>query len=63
MVEANCAGILSCPDGASKQEANAENIGTDWLPVMRREHLDWIGESIYVGQAVLKTIWQSGRKA
>ncbi len=60
VVEANRAGILPCQDGASEQAANVENIGTDWLPVMRREHLDRIGESIYVGKAVLKTIWQAG---
>ncbi len=62
LVEANRAGILPCQEKAGKEAANAENIDTDWLPVIRREHQDRIGESIYVGKAVLKTIWQAGRK-
>ena len=61
MVEANRAGILPCPEKAGEEASNADNIGKDWLPVMRREHLDKIGESIYVGKAGLKTIWQAGR--
>ncbi len=63
VMEANRAGILPCPEKTGEEAAYAENIGTDWLPVKRREHLDKIGESIYVGKAVLKTIWQAGRKA